>query len=183
MSAEGAKVCESGFIPMPEFERSFMCRERRMRCAVFDMNRGLDSERPIPIAKIRINEKCAGYAGECEIAAFRDAVLTWRIGDGLFVGNAGGFAIGLEFALDEFRGIVDAEEGDFFVAKVLCDRAKLVEAIRRLIPGGDEEKGNITRVTTNKQNEIFKASIARRKRTTNVTMNSFDAACSAVRGD
>ena len=183
MSAEGAKVCESGFIPMPEFERSFVCRERRMRRAVFDMNRGLDSERPIPIAKVRIDEKCAGYAGECEIAAFRDTVLTWRIRDSLFVGNAGGFAIGLKFSLDEFRGIVDAEGGDFFMAKVLCDRAKLVEAIRRLIPGGDEEEGNITRVTTNKQNEIFKASIARRKGTTNVTMDSFDAACSAVRSD
>ena len=181
MSAEGAKVCESGFIPMPEFERSFVCRERRMRRAVFDMNRGLDSERPIPIAEVRVNEKCTGYAGECEIAAFRDTVLTWRIRDSLFVGNAGGFAIGLKFSLDEFRGIVDAEEGDFFMAKVLCDRAKLVEAIRRLIPGGDEEEGNITRVTTNKQNEIFKASIARRKGTTNVTMDSFDAACSAVR--
>ena len=181
MSAEGAKVCESGFIPMPEFERSFVCRERRMRRAVFDMNRGLDSERPIPIAKVRIDEKCAGYAGECEIAAFRDTVLTWRIRDSLFVGNAGGFAIGLKFSLDEFRGIVDAEGGDFFMAKVLRDRAKLVEAIRRLIPGGDEEEGNITRVTTNKQNEIFKASIARRKGTTNVTMDSFDAACSAVR--
>ena len=181
MSAKGAKVCESGFIPMPEFERSFVCRERRMRRAVFDMNRGLDSERPIPIAKVRIDEKCAGYAGECEIAAFRDTVLTWRIRDSLFVGNAGGFAIGLKFSLDEFRGIVDAEGGDFFMAKVLRDRAKLVEAIRRLIPGGDEEEGNITRVTTNKQNEIFKASIARRKGTTNVTMDSFDAACSAVR--
>ena len=55
MSAEGAKVCESGFVPMPEFERSFVCRERRMRRAVFDMNRGLDSERPIPIAEVRVN--------------------------------------------------------------------------------------------------------------------------------
>jgi hypothetical protein len=117
--------------------------------AIFDMNCGLNGERPEPIAQIRIDEHGARHRSEREIATFGDAILAWRFGYGFFVSYPFGFAVLPKFPFGQLGGIVDAEDSDLFTAKSLSESAEFDKALECFVTGFHEIGGDVSRIATN----------------------------------
>ena len=139
--------------------------------AIFDMNSSLDGERPKPVAEVCVDEKSARHRGEGEIAAFSDAILVGGVWDGFFVQNTDGLAIGSQFPLGEFGGVVNSKKSDFGAAKSFGNRTEIDKMLKRFIARFHEVKTYVTRVTTNKEYEIFEIGMDTLKGTSS-TMHS-----------
>ena len=131
-----------------------------MRDPIFNMNGGLNGERPKLVTKVSVNEESAGHRGKGEVAVFGNTILIWGVC--FLVGNAFILTIGGKFAFGEFGGIINMEKGDFGAAKIFGDSTEVDEMLKRFIVRFHEIKAYVTRIATNEQNEIFKTTITKR---------------------
>ena len=83
--------------------------------------------------------------------------------------------------MDKFWGIVDAKNSDSLSTKVFSEGAESNEMLVSFITGFHQINGDVSRVTTNKENKVAKRTEARWKGTTDVAMNSFEKASRTVR--
>jgi hypothetical protein len=71
-------------------------------------------------------------------------------------------AIRSKFALGEFRGVVNSKKSDFSAAKSFGNGTEIDKMLERFIARFHEIETYVTRVTTNKEYEIFETSITGR---------------------
>lgn len=71
-------------------------------------------------------------------------------------------AIRSKFALGEFRGIVDLKKSDFGAVEIFGIGTEIVKMLKCFIAHFHKIQTYVTRVTTNKEYEIFETSITGR---------------------
>jgi hypothetical protein len=87
-----------------------------------------------------------------------------------------------EFPSDEFRGIVDTKDSYLLSAESFCLGAEFGKESRRFTARFHEVYKDVSRIATNKKDEILTCSVRGRERAANVGMDAFKEACSAMRG-
>ena len=152
-----------------------------MRDAVFDVYGCLYGKRPEPITEVGINEEGTRHRCKGKVATFSDAVLVGSIGDGFFVGNACVLTVRCEFPLSEFRGVVDTKKGDFGTAKVFSNGMEICEMFKCFIARFHEIQSNVTRITTDKKNEVLETTVTGRQGAAYIGMNALEGTSCTMR--
>jgi len=121
-----------------------------------------------------------GHAANCEVCAFRDAILWGGVWDCFLIGDSLSFAVILHLTVDEFRHVVYPKEFDFFVADFFSSGLELSEEGECFVAAFHEEKGDKVGVVVDEEDVITEISIAMGEGSAYITVDAFQKACGTV---